>query len=190
MLSLLVLPSALSLVGDYFTAHAAARDVAFAGQGIVTGNIFHSMMIDAIEERWSLARDEKLKLADMSILPEELLRGASHYELCSSPCSFLPSRVRATLYSLSMAHNAENEDLDPNTRDSVFSPLMHVKVAMPKQRRHAISVYKLHIVRMKSIGHHHQARMLEEGLSSTMSSARNRNLGRVGDRVRNSQDSF
>jgi hypothetical protein len=185
LISLVVGPAAPSLVGDFLNAHACARDVAFAGQGLSTGNIAHRILIDCIEERWGLNQQEKLLLHNLHILPKQLHSGCEDYELSSSPCSWLNPLYRASLYRMAVDKNVQSEDLDPHTRDTIFSPLMHMKVTMSRQHRKAISLINREITKYNDMDHPHQAHMLEESLRSTLSSARSRNLGRVAMRVRN-----
>jgi hypothetical protein len=185
LISLIVVPSAPSLVGDYLNAFACARDIAFAGQGLSTGSFVHHLLIDAIEERWGLSAQEKSSLESMDVLPQQLVAGVSGVELIGSPAAMLNVKIRAALLRESVEVNAMSQDLDPNTRDSVFAPLMHVKVAMSRQHRNAIRTIKDMIKVLDSKGMLHQSRMLNESLHSTISSARSRNLGRVAFRVRN-----
>jgi hypothetical protein len=185
LVSLIVLPSSPSLVGDYLTAFASARNIAFAGQGLSTGAYVQQMLIDSIEERWSLNHEEKAKIFSLNILPNQLTKGCSANEIVGSPAAFLPPYLRASMLAESKAANVEKEDLDPNTRDSVFASLMHVKVAMSKQHRKAITALKTKAKELSQLGRVHQELMIMESLSSTMSSAKSRNLGRVAFRIRN-----
>jgi hypothetical protein len=182
-ISLLVVPSNPSLVGDYLNSHACAKDVALAGQGISTGCFMHHLMVDAIEERWGLNAEHKLALKSLSVLPRELLEGCGSTNLLSSPASMLNPMIRASMLSESISQNAQNEDLDPNTRDSVYAPLMHVKVAMSKQHRTAIKLLKAKMKELASRGYEHQAQLIQECLRSTLSSAKTRNLGRVAFKI-------
>jgi len=184
LISCIVSPSAPSLIGDYLNAHANAKTVAFAGQGMDTGNYLHTILIDAIEQRWSMTPTEISILKDSVIVPTQLIRGACGMELASSPVSWLSSDVRAMLYSLSVKKNVEKEDLDPHVRDTVFSPMMHVKLAMRKQHRKALSCIADHVAKLQDMGMTHQAVMLELSKRATVSSARTRNLGRVASRIR------
>jgi hypothetical protein len=184
LISLIVVPSAPSLVGDYLNAFACARDIAFAGQGLSTGSFVHHLLIDGIEERWGLSAQEKSKLSSLDVIPEQIVTGVSGTDLVGSPAAMLNAKVRASMLRESIDANTESEDLDPNTRDSVFAPLMHVKVAMSRQHRTAIATIKGKIRELTSQGMEHQAKMLKDSLRSTISSARSRNLGRVAFRVR------
>lgn len=183
-ISLLVYPSAPALIGDYLNAHANAKTVAFSGQGLSSGTYFHALMIDAIEQRWYYHDDEMQVLKDSPLVPNELIQPASKEMLVSSPASWLSPSARGFLLRQSIDKNAESEDLDPHTRDSVYAPLMHAKVSMSKQHRKAIALIRAKIKECQD--HHlpHQATMLEEALQSTLSSARTRNLGRVGSRIK------
>jgi hypothetical protein len=184
LISLIVPPSAPSLVGDYLNAHASSRDMAFAGQGIGTGNIAHRLMIDAIEERWKIRKEEHQMLSSLEILPKSLILGCSGADIVSSPASWLHPTVRASLYRLSVDKNVSLEDLDPNVRDTVFGPLMHIRINMSRQHRKAISRIKETISTLSEAGMVHQAELLGQTLRSTLSSARSRNLGRVATRIR------
>jgi hypothetical protein len=182
-ISLLVVPSSPSLVGDYLNAHACSKDAALAGQGIPSGCYMHSLMIDAIEERWGLTEHHKNLLGGLTVLPRAILSGCTDADLLSSPASMLDPITRASLLSESIEVNAQNEDLDPSTKDSVYAPLMHVKVAMSRQHRSAIASLKARVLKLKEIGYVHQAELLAQSLRSTVSSAKTRNLGRVALRV-------
>jgi len=184
LVSLLVPPSSPSLIGDYLDAHANSRTVALAGQGLAAANYFHAQKIDAIEERWKLTSEDLNKLNSMTIVPRQLMRGSVGAELCSSPESWLDLRTRSCLLEISLQHNLNNEDLDPHSRDSIFSPLMHVKISMSKQHRSAIRKIKQHATFLGERGMIHASRMLDETLRATLSSARSRNLGRVAARIR------
>lgn len=184
LVSLIVVPSSPSLVGDYLNAFACARDIAFAGQGLGTGCYVHKLMIDGIEERWGLNAEEKKTLLCLDILPKQLLSGADDTNLYGSPASFLAPDVRASLLKMSIEVNSMKEDLDPNTRDSVYAPMMHIKVGMSRQHRTAITLIKNQVARLAKEGYPLQSKLLENSLSSTIASARSRNLGRVAFRVR------
>jgi len=184
MVSLLVEPTAPSLIGDYLNAHACSKAAAMAGQGTTAGAYMHRLAIDAVEERWSLRGDELGFLSASRLIPQALLNGASNDQLLSSPSSWLSADIRAYLLKTAIEKNAASEDLDPHVSDTVFSPLMHVKVAMSRQHRDAIRVLKTKILDLKLKGHFNAAHMLEAALSETLSSAKSRNLGRVAARIR------
>ena len=184
LISLLVPPTSPSLIGDYLDAHANAKTVAFSGQGLASANYFHAMRIDSIEERWRLNDTHLQQLKSMSIVPNQLITGAVGTELCSSPSSWLHINNRASLLQISIENNLHREDIDPHVKDSVFGPMMHVRVAMAKQHRKAIDTIKAYAVDLERKGMSHASRLLEDTLRSTISSARTRNLGRVASRVR------
>lgn len=184
LVSLIVTPSAPSLVGDYLNAFACSRDIAFAGQGLGTAAYVHRLMLDAIEERWGITEQEKKLLTSLSVLPTSLVTGCDATQLVGSPAALLSPNIRGLLLKESIEVNSENPDLDPNTRDSVFAPLMHVKVAMSRQHRRALTELKKKIAIIRSEGRIHQCQLLEQSLQSTLSSARSRNLGRIAFRIR------
>lgn len=184
LICLLVPPTSPSLIGDYLDAHANARTVAFAGQGTVAGSYFHALKIDAIEERWRITADVKSELMSMRIIPRQLITHADDQSLCSSPSSWLDLNVRSFLLQLSIDNNAAQEDIDPHVRDSVYGPLLHVRIAMAKQHRRAIETIKTRAETLRQSGNPLGAQMLDESLRATMSSARSRNLGRVATRIK------
>jgi hypothetical protein len=184
MVTEIVHPSAPSLIGDYLNAHACARNIALAGQGLVTGGYAHAQLIDMIEERWGMLGSEKEALRQSPVIPNQLIDGATDSEILSSPASFLHPQVRAVLLRMAINHNKKSEDLDPHVRDTVFSPLTHIRVGMSRQHKSAIKKLRYLIVELESTGMRHQAYLLDSSLRSTISSARTRNLGRVATRIR------
>lgn len=184
LISLTVEPSSASLVGDYMNAHACARDISFAGQGLVVGAAAHHILIDAIEERWSLDGYSKDFLRNTECLPKPLIEGCAPSELCSSPASWLHPHARANLLRLNIDKNLDVEDLDPHCRDSIFAPLMHVRIDMPFQHRKALACINSLKKKLELKGMHNQVQMIDMTLRSTLASAKSRNLGRVAMRVR------
>jgi hypothetical protein len=182
--SLLVYPSSPSLVGDYVSAHANARSCSFAGQGTFCGEYHHALGIDAVEERWRLTAQEKKCLISCPLIPSELINGCTGDDFLSSPCSWLSFRAAAYLYELSLKHNSESEDLDPHTRDSVFGPLMHIRIAMSRQHRTAITALKTFASGLEAMGRKLSAALITTSLHATLSSAKSRNLGRIAGRIR------
>jgi hypothetical protein len=185
LMSLIVPPSAPSLVGDYLNAHAVAKDIGLAGQGLLIGSYAQLIMIDMIEERWGINAEERRCLHNCAILPKQLTAGATPTELVSSAASWLSPATRANLYRMAVKHNLEAEDLDPHVRDTIYSPLMHIKVSMRAQHKQAITKIRTLGLKLKKHGMEHQSYMLEESLRATLSSAKSRNLGRIAMRVRN-----
>jgi hypothetical protein len=183
-IALLVPPSSSSLIGDYLNAHAHAKTVGFLGQGMECGNYFHALAIDAIEQRWYLNRAERRVLEENVLIPNQLICPASGTELASSPASWLAPSCRAFLLDQSMTKNSISEDLDPHTKDAVFSPLMHIKISMSKQHRRAITSIKTLIKELQTRNNSAGVQLMEEVLSQTLSSARTRNLGRVAARIK------
>jgi len=183
-IALLVAPSAPSLIGDYMAIHAHSKTVAFCGQGMECGNYFHALSIDAVEQRWYLSGQERKALEDSPLIPGQLIRPASGTDLASSPASWLSPHARGFLLRQSIEKNSQLPDLDPHSKDAVFSPLMHVKIAMSKQHRTAIASIKTLVKEYQSIGNVPASKLLSECLSETLSSARTRNLGRVASRIK------
>lgn len=184
LICLMVPPTSPSLIGDYLDAHANARTIALSGQGLVTGSFFHALKIDAIEERWKITAEIRNDLLGLDILPKMLLTQSGESNLCSSPTAWMPLSIRAFMLQINVDHNAAKEDIDPHVADSVFGPMLHVRVSMARQHRLAISAIKHRIETLKSEDSFHAAYMLESSLKSTLASARSRNLGRIATRIR------
>lgn len=184
IISKVVMPTSPSLMSDYLNCHAIAREIALSGQGIASGLLAHSILIDSVEERWKI-RDKELKfLSTLDIIPNELIKGCTGIEILSAPETYLDSSIRSKLMSICIEKNATNPDIDPNCRDSVFGPLMHVRVMTSKQHRIALQKIDQASKYYSSIGMTHQSRILDECRMSTLSSARTRNLGRVASKIR------
>jgi len=184
MISNIVVPSSPSLVGDYLNGYAVAQNCLLHGQGLSTACYVHSLMIDSIEERWGLKDKEKEFLVGLNILPKELVMGVQGSELFSNPASLLNAKIRGGLLAESFKINSQCQDLDPHTRDSVFAPLMHMKVSMSKQHKTAIVKLKEKIAYFRQQKMELQANRIDESLMSTVASARTRNMGRIAFRVR------
>jgi hypothetical protein len=180
----LVAPSSASLIGDYLAAYAVGQKAAVEGQGIATASYGQRMMIDAVEARWRLKPKEKTMIRSNSLIPRALHTGAIGTELLSGPASHLPFQTRQRLIALSQEKNMVAEDLDPHARDSVFGPMLHVRVSMAQQHKNALIVINNEIARLRNEQMNLQADLLEASRQSTMSSARNRNLGRIAFRIR------
>jgi len=180
----LVRPSSGSLMGDYLAAYAYGQSVCLSGQGMLVGVMGQKMAIDAVESRWRMRDIEKKILEDSPLLPIQLLKGADMSELLSDPAALLPFPVRQSMLQLSCNQNKITENLDPHSQDSVFGPLLHIKIGMKRQHVQAITKIKTRIHELERKGLAHQALMLDQSLMATLSSARNRGVGRIGQRIR------
>jgi len=185
MICQLTRPSSPSLCGDYMNAFAYARSAALNGQGLTVGKYAHLIALDTLEARWRMSSTEKESLDSCGLIPNAVIHGADENDLLHDPASLVPAALRVSLMQMSYDMHMESEVLSPHAKDTTFSVLSHISVSMRRQHKHALSVIKARIERLKQNGLPFQASMLEQSLGATMSSARSRNIGRIGQRIRN-----
>jgi len=185
MICQLVLPCAPSLIGDYLNAEAYSRTIALSGQGMMTGLWAARVYIDAIEQRWKLLKTEKSFLSSLTILPDKLVKGPTLENLLTSPAACLPTSIRGKLMTMSHVENAKIENINPHTSDTCFGPLLHVSLSMSQQHRNAIQCLKDFAQDLEVQGMTSQSRLILDSLHDTLASARHRNVGRIGQRIRN-----
>jgi hypothetical protein len=187
MICQLVLPCSPNLIGDYLNAEAYSRNIALSGQGLITGLWAARIYIDSIEQRWKLLKNEKIFLESLTILPDKLTKGPSLDNLLTCPAACLPANIRGKLMTLANIQNSKMENIDPHTTDTCFSPLLHVSLSMSNQHRNAINCLKTFATDLESQGMIAQSQLILNSLHDTLASARHRNIGRIGQRIRNKE---
>jgi len=185
MICQLTRPSAPSLIGDLLNAQAYGRGIALLGMGLSAGSMAHLMALDAVEQRWKLTRTDLKFLYESDVIPPNLITGCSRTTILQKPASLLPEALRAAMIQLSMDKRSESDFSDIHARDLAFTILSHVSIKMKKQHAHALTLVRNRAEALRKKGYLHQANMLDQTRTALLSSARNRNIGRIAQRVRN-----